>query len=183
MEQNLSNLKWYVVYTKPKTERKVATSIHDMGIESYLPMHKIIRQWSDRKKKLEVPLFPNYVFVKTNELMRECLFSIKELVRFVSIERKPVVIRDNEIVTIKRILNEDLEVVPEEYLQEGLKVRIAHGQFAGLEGVIAKKFSKTRLIIRIEVLMKAFSVNLPASYAEMIDADWPACNKQLEVVH
>lgn len=158
---------WYVVYTMPKSEKKVANCISEMGIESYLPMHKVIRQWSDRKKKLEVPLFPNYVFVRVNETRRGSLFSIKELVRFVSIEKKPVVVREKEILTIKRVLNEDVPVMTEEYFQEGMKVRIEYGQFAGLEGVIIKKNSNTRLIIKIEGLMKAFSFNVSAHMAEV----------------
>jgi transcription antitermination factor NusG len=169
MDPQVQDLKWHVVYTRPKSERKVAAKIADMGIESYLPMYKVVRQWSDRKKRLIVPLFPNYVFVKVNTLCRGYLFSIKELVRFVSIEQKPVVVRENEITTIQRILCEDVEVLPEEYFQEGMRVRIGQGQFAGLEGVIAKRCSKTRLIIKIDGLMKAFSINLSACHVEMLD--------------
>lgn len=168
MDSPLQELKWHVVYTSPKAERKVAASITDMEIESYLPLYKVVRQWSDRKKKMIAPLFPNYVFVKVNELMRRQLFSIKEVVRFVSIEQKPVVIREKEIVTIKQILREDVELTPEAYLQEGMKVKIGYGQFAGLEGVIIRRSGKTRLVIRIDGLMKAFSVNLSTHHAEMI---------------
>ncbi|UXE67985.1 MAG: UpxY family transcription antiterminator [Chryseotalea sp. WA131a] len=171
-DTNLHENKWYVVYTLPKSERKVASSIAAMGIESYLPMHKVIRQWSDRKKKMEVPLFSNYVFVKVDDVRRRLLFSIDELLKFVSIEGKPVVIRENEILTIKRLLSGDFdEISTEEYFhfQEGMKVRIAHGHFAGLEGVVIKKCNKSRLIIKVEGLMKAFSFVLSSKYAKKID--------------
>lgn len=160
--------KWYVVYTKPKLERKVASNIEDLGIESYLPMCKVIRQWSDRRKKMIVPLFPNYVFVKVSEGMRGCLFSIKELVKFVSIERRPVVIREAEITKIKRVLETDTDVAHEEYWQQGMKVKIQHGQFAGLEGVILDTYNKARLVVKVDGLMRAFSVNISASYAEIM---------------
>ncbi|MCA4896304.1 MAG: UpxY family transcription antiterminator [Cytophagales bacterium] len=170
MNANLSEPNWYVVYTRPKSERKVASSITDMGIESYLPMHKVVRQWSDRKKKIEVPLFSNYVFVKVDDVRRRLLFSIKELLKFVSIEGKPVVIRENEILTIKKVLSGDFDdISTEEYFQEGMKVKITHGLFAGLEGVIIKKCNKTKLIITIKELMKAVSFVIPAEFTEKID--------------
>lgn len=159
---------WYVVYTMPKSEKKVAESISGMGIESYLPMHKVIRQWSDRKKKLEVPLFPSYVFVKVNETKRVSLFSIKELIRFVSIEKKPVVVREKVIMNIKRVLSEDVQVATEEYFQEGMRVRIGYGQFAGMEGVIIKKNNSTRLVVKIDGLMKAFSFNIASHVVETV---------------
>jgi transcription antitermination factor NusG len=170
MNASLLELKWYVVYTRPRSERKVASTIAEMGIEPYLPMHKVVRQWSDRKKKMKVPLFSNYVFVKVDDVRRRLLFSIEELVKFVSIEGKPVVIRENEILKVKLILSGDIDdISTEEYFQEGMKIRIAHGQFAGLEGVIIERCNKSRLMIRIEGLMKAFSFVISPKYAEKIN--------------
>jgi transcription antitermination factor NusG len=80
MEIQAKKCSWHVVYTMPNSERKVATAIAEMGIEPYLPLHKVMRQWSDRKKKLLVPLFPNYVFVNVSPEKRGYLYSIKELV-------------------------------------------------------------------------------------------------------
>jgi transcription antitermination factor NusG len=169
MNAKLYDAKWYVVYTKPKSERKVALRVIDMGIESYLPMHTVQRQWSDRKKKMEAPLFSNYVFVKVDDVKRRLLFSIKELLKFVSIEGKPVVIRDHEILLIKQVLTGDFDSIStEEYFQEGMKVKIKHGQFAGIEGTVIKRCNRSRLMIRIEGVMKAFSFVISAKYAEEI---------------
>jgi transcription antitermination factor NusG len=160
--------KWHVVYTMPNNERKVVSRITDMGIESYLPLQKVIRQWRDRKKKLEVPLFPNYVFVKVDEPRRGSLMSIRELVGFVSIGKKPVVVKEEEILAIQHATNQDLRVVPEEKFCEGKKVRIGYGQFSGLEGTIVQKNGNTRLIITIEGLGRAFSFNICSSIAEAV---------------
>jgi len=92
INESRQGLKWHVIYTMPRAERKVASSIDEMGIESYLPLYKVTRQWSDRKKKVEVPLFPNYVFVKVSEKGRRVIFNIKEPVKFISIDNKPVVV-------------------------------------------------------------------------------------------
>ena len=159
---------WYTIFTRPRTEKKVASQVEELGAESFLPVHKVIKQWSDRKKRMEVPLFPNYVFVRTHEKALHSLFTIKHLVKFVSIERRPVVVREKEIDTIKLILNEDTELSSCENFQEGRKVRILRGHLAGLEGVIVKQNSKTRLIIKIEGLERSLSINMPANYAEII---------------
>lgn len=168
MISTVLDFKWHVVYTRPKSERKVAESIADLGLEFYLPLQEVVRQWSDRRKRMEVPLFPNYVFVKTDEVRRLSLFAIKELVNFVSIEKKPVVIREKEIVTIKRLLSKGAEIAPEEYFQVGSEVKIMKGQFAGLEGIVIRKSGKMRLMIRITAIMRAFSVNLPVDAVESL---------------
>jgi transcription antitermination factor NusG len=171
MKAKSSELKWYVVYTRPNSERKVASSITEMGIESYLPMHKVVRQWSDRKKKMEVPLFTGYVFVKVDDVRRVVLFSIQELVKFVSIDKKPVVVRETEILTIKNVLNRDFgDISIEEYFQEGMKVKITQGQFAGLEGEVITKCNKSRLVIKVDGLRKAFSFEISTKAAMVVDA-------------
>jgi transcription antitermination factor NusG len=162
---------WHVVYTRPQSERKVASSIEEMGMESYLPLHKVIRRWSDRRKKMEIPLFPNYVFVKVDRVKRMSLYNIKELVNFVAIDKKPVIIAEKEIVTIKRVLGEEVMVSSEEYFQEGVIVRMTHGPLAGLEGLVVKKNSNARLVIKIDGLMKAFSFNVPSHWAEVVVAE------------
>jgi transcription antitermination factor NusG len=136
-----------------------------MGIESYLPMHKVMRQWSDRKKKLEVPLFPNYVFVKVDDLRRRYLYTINEIVRFVSIENRPVVVREKDILMIKAVLNNDLDVSSEEDFKEGMAVRIVSGQFVGVEGVLVKKGGNSRLLVRLDSVSMAFSFNI---YTRMV---------------
>jgi transcription antitermination factor NusG len=166
---NPTKLNWHVVYTRPKAERKVALSVSELGIESYLPLQTVVRQWSDRKKRMVVPLFPNYVFVKVNDVKRIQLFCIKELVKFVSIDNKPVVIRENEIDAIRNVLQENSDVSSEEYFdfKYGTKVRVAHGPFTGLGGTIVMKKGKTRLVVKIDGLMKAFSFEIPRQMVEM----------------
>jgi transcription antitermination factor NusG len=168
METKAEKSNWHVVYTMPKSERKVASAIAELGMEPYLPLHNVVRQWSDRKKKLLVPLFPNYVFVKVNPEKRGYLYSIRELVRFVSIEKKPVVVREKEITTLKQVLSGDLDVANEVYFQQGMKVRVMVGQFSGLEGIVTKVNGNTRLTVKIDGLMRAFSFNVSAHHTEVV---------------
>lgn len=168
MKQHNLNVQWHVIYTRPRAERQIARSIEKIGIEFFLPFYKVERKWSDRKKKIEVPLFPNYIFVRVdNNLTKSKILSVKHVVKFISIDGRPLVVREQDITSIKKILNDDLDVAPENYFHEGMKVRIKGGQFNGFEGVIVKKFNDTRLIISISTLMKAYSFNISSSYVEV----------------
>ena len=166
MNEILQCPRWHVVYTMPKAEKKVASSIGEIGIETYLPLCTEVRQWSDRRKKIEVPLFPNYVFVKVDERSRRCIYNIKESVRFISIDNRPAVVGEKEIQTIKQVLSAGNKVSSEAYFQQGMTVRIKHGQFAGLEGLVLKRNGTTRLLVRIERLMKAYSFNISSDLVE-----------------
>lgn len=160
---------WYVVHTTPQREKTVANQIGNMGMEFFLPTYKTVRQWSDRKKKVELPLFPNYVFVYTSERERHLLFSISNLVKFVSFESKPVKVRETEIAAVRRVLDaDDVEVGEASYFENGSKVRIARGQLAGLEGRVLKQNGKSRLLIRIDELQKAFSINVATNLLEAV---------------
>ena len=162
--ENHSHLKsnWYAVYTYPNAERKVYNKAKEMGVETYLPVQTVVRQWSDRKKKLEVPLFPGYVFVRTSLMKRFGLLKIKELVRFVSFGGQPVAIPEKEIESVQKISEKKLPLESEPFQAgTGRKVLITDGQFAGTEGVFIKRKGKERLLIQLEVLKQSISVEIP----------------------
>ncbi|MBB5440786.1 transcription antitermination factor NusG [Pedobacter sp. AK017] len=160
MNAKLNEKKWHVIYTMPQSERKVKAAIDAIGIETFLPLQSIIKQWSDRKKKMQVPLFPSYIFVKAEANMLGMLLSIKGVVRFVSIQKKTVVIREKEVLAFKQILTRCEGISTEDFFTQGMKVLISVGQFSGLEGIILQKNGKKRLLIKINVLNRAFSVNI-----------------------
>lgn len=159
---------WYVVYTAPKAEKKIAKTVSDLGIESYLPLYTSIRKWSDRKKKVELPLFPNYVFVKTENKNRFELFNVHGILKFVSVQRNPVVVRENVIEMIRKAMDHEFEVLQEDYFQTGTEVLVKEGQLSGLTGVVLKQNGSSRVMLRIEKLQKAFSINIPTQYLEQI---------------
>ena len=98
-------MNWYVVYTKPKWEKKVAEQLRNSGIECYCPLITQVRQWSDRKKKVEVPLFNSYVFVQLPDSERNAVFQSVGVVRYLFWLGKPAVVRDEEISIIKKWMN------------------------------------------------------------------------------
>lgn len=161
--------KWYVAYTLPRSEKKAQSKLDVMGITSYLPMHQTLRTWSDRMKKLLVPLFPNYLFVNISDKKRHETFSVREIVKYVSFEGRPAIVNDSIIDSLKNILKEKVEVTVEDWVKAGDNVIITGGPFMGTEGVVLNKNGKTRLIIQIAALQRSVSVNISASDVVLVD--------------
>ncbi|MCZ2458725.1 MAG: UpxY family transcription antiterminator [Chitinophagales bacterium] len=112
-------MKWLAIYTRPRWEKKVDELLKGKGVESYCPLNKVRRKWSDRIKIIEEPLFKSYVFVKLSDADRTRVRMTDGVINFVYWNRKPAVIRQSEINAIKRFLNEyeNVEVHPMEFRQ------------------------------------------------------------------
>jgi transcription antitermination factor NusG len=164
------NLKknWYVAYTTPQSERKAKARLDEMEVRSFLPMQTVVRQWSDRKKKLEVPVFPNYLFIYTNSFERFEIIKMPELVYYVSFEGKAVTVSEEIITSLEKILTSDVEVTNENFVRTGSKIKITDGRFAGAEGILLRKNGKTRLVVSIEVLKRSISVDISAACVESV---------------
>lgn len=142
--------KWYVVYSKPRWEKKLYAKLLEAGIEAYCPLNKVKKKWSDRMKTVEVPLFTSYVFVKILENQKSKVRETPGVVNFVYEEGKPAVIREKEIEKIQRFLEEyqNVEVVPSEF-RKGQIVKVNEGLFVDEEGkVIDTHNNKVRVVIK-----------------------------------
>jgi transcription antitermination factor NusG len=136
--------KWLAVYTRSRWEKKVNQLLLEKGFESYCPLNKIRRKWSDRMKTVEEPLFKSYVFVKVTEEDRTAVRMTNGVINFVYWNSKPAVIKEKEINAIKRFLNEyeNVEVQPME-LQAHQRVKITTGPLMDQEGEIVSVNRKT----------------------------------------
>jgi transcription antitermination factor NusG len=131
------NKKWYAIYTKPRWEKKVNQLLTEKGIESYCPLNKVKKKWSDRVKTVEEPLFKSYVFVKVNDDSRTKVRMTDGVINFVYWNKKPAVIKEKEIQAIRLFLDEyeNVEVHPIEFkLQQ--RVRVLSGSLMDQEGKI-----------------------------------------------
>lgn len=142
---------WFAIYTKPKYEKKVADRLEKSGIEVYCPMVSQIKQWSDRKKKVETPLIPSYVFVNIAEKNRNAVFDIPGVVRYLFWLGKPAIIRENEILALKESLKETFSAVAISAYKKGDSINIAEGPFKGKEGII-KEVGKNRVQLILKEL-------------------------------
>ena len=145
-----NNEQWYALYTKPRWEKKVSKLLDDRGIENYCPINKVTKQWSDRKKVVLEPVFKSYVFVKIGEKEKWELKKVNGVLNFVYWLGKPAPIRESEILTIRKFLNEFQNVeVSELSLKVNDSVKIKNGVFMNYEGVLVELIgNKAR--VRIE---------------------------------
>lgn len=145
-------MNWYVVYTKPKWEKKVAEKLNQIGIECYCPLITQIKEWSDRKKKIEVPLFNSYVFVQLTDKDRNSVFQIAGVVRYLFWLGKPAVVRDEEINIIKRSLKaENICDISVTSIQVGDRIKLETGAFSNQDAIV-QEVSNTHYILVLESL-------------------------------
>ncbi|HEY6979112.1 MAG TPA: UpxY family transcription antiterminator [Chitinophagaceae bacterium] len=158
--------KWYALYTKPRWEKKVDNILLQKGIESWCPVQKVERQWSDRKKIIYDPLFKSYVFVHITEDERLTVLQTDGALNFVHYLNKPAVIRDEEIELIKSYLLEEkanISVQSLETFKENDKVIIKHGVFMDNTGTVLRHVPK-KVYVKLESLQQVMIVEFPAEY-------------------
>jgi transcription elongation factor/antiterminator RfaH len=164
----MENSQWHVVYTFPNFEKKIYNQLLQQNIDAYLPCQHVVRQWSDRKKKVEVPLFPNYVFVKVSKSEHFKVLSTNGVVRFISFCGIPAVMPKEDIEAIRLLINGNWKIDKEAYFAVGDRVKIIHGPLAGLEGIWLEKRGAKRFGIRFESIKQAVSIDIHSCYLEKI---------------
>ncbi len=139
MSNTKENIFWYVVYTRPRWEKKIAKILDNKGLENYCPLNKVSKQWSDRKKIVLEPLFKGYIFIKINESNKWDIKLIDGIINYVYWLGKPAKVRDTEINTIKMFLNEfeNIEIV-DSNLRLHTKVAITTGILMNYKGIIVE---------------------------------------------
>jgi transcription antitermination factor NusG len=172
---------WYVAHTVPRYEKKVHDELVKKQVEVYLPVQKVYRQWSDRVKKIDVPLFPSYVFIKGSESDKQSTLRTKGVLRFVSFGGKPAQVCDRDINAIKKLENEVLEV--EQGLVEGSLVRIIRGPLAGFEGVLFSKKGKYRFGVRIDTIKHSLSLEVPITILEELHPDYITGHPHVRMIY
>lgn len=140
---------WFALYTRPKNEKKVTEQLVKLGIEVYCPLVTQVKQWSDRKKKVETPLISSYVFINIEEKDRNIVFEAFGVVRYLFWLGKPAIIRDEEIYLLKDSLKEVISTFEISEIKPGDMMNISRGPFQGKEGVVkAVEKNKIQLILK-----------------------------------
>ncbi len=141
-------MKWYVVYTRPRWEKKVYSLLTAKSIESYCPLNKVRRKWSDRIKLVEEPLFKSYLFVKTDDEGRLPVRMTDGVVNFVYWNGKPAIVKEKEIQTIKKFLDEHEQVALVKMdFKPNDKVVITSGPLMDKEGKVLEVKNKVAKVI------------------------------------
>ena len=162
--------KWYALYTKPRWEKKIDSVLIRKGVESWCPLQKIERQWSDRKKIIEDPLFKSYVFVRIDSLEKTKVLMTDGVLNFVHYLGKPAVIKDEEVDNIKRYLAEkdaSIFIISQDGFQPDTKIRVNHGVFMDNEGTVIRGGRK-KVYVKLESLGQIVVVEFPAEFLSPI---------------
>ena len=162
--------KWYALYTKPRWEKKIDGRLVKKGIESWCPLQKIEKQWSDRKKIIEEPLFKSYIFVRIDPTEKADVLMTDGILNFVHYLKKPAVIKDSEVETIKKYLSEKdakVSIISEEGYAKETKIKVNHGVFMGNEGTVLRG-GKKKVYVRLESLGQVMVVEFPAEFLSPI---------------
>ncbi len=159
---------WYAVYTRPHHEKVAYRQLLEQNIVAYLPLLTTLRQWSDRKKKVFIPLFSCYLFVCVNMQEYYKALNVDGIVRYITFAGKAAAIPAKQIQLIKNILEQDIEVEETpEYINTGTKVEVVAGPLTGNCGEMIDYFGKRRVIIRIEEINKSMLVNVPLNILKL----------------
>jgi len=154
-------MNWFVLYVKSGNEKKITSQLERLGVEVFCPMVIQIRQWSDRKKKVETPLFNSYVFVRLDEHERDIVFQVPRVFRYVFWLGKPAVARDQEILALKEGLKETMEKVVVTNIKKGDVLDVSVGPFKGKQGIVKEINGKS-----VQILLKDLGLKVRLIKAE-----------------
>lgn len=145
-------MNWYVVYTKPKWEKKVAERLNEIGITTYCPLITKLSQWSDRKKRIQVPLFNSYIFVQIQENNRNSIFEIPGAIRYLFWLGKPAIVKEMEIQIIQDWLNapDTFKIMVDKW-QKGDKIVLKSGPFV-TQSAIVQEIKQNHYVLVLESL-------------------------------
>ncbi|MDA3929523.1 MAG: UpxY family transcription antiterminator [Prolixibacteraceae bacterium] len=160
MENNKKQ--WFAVYTKSRAEKKVQLELEFQGIENFLPIHKKLRQWSDRKKWVEAPLISGYIFVYIEAIEYDRVLRTNGVVSYVRFEGKAAIIPENQINNLKRLLQQsELAIkVSTKNFTKGDEIEVLGGPLMGLQGTLILVKGKKKVAIQLKQLNIAFTVEL-----------------------
>ncbi len=152
---------WFALRVRSNYEHVAALHLRDRGFEEFSPTYKTERQWSDRKKQIEMPLFRGYVFCRLNPEDRSPVLTTPGTVGFV---KGPAAVPDHEIEGVRRMIGSGLLVAPWPFLQVGQPVLIERGPLTGVEGIIQEVKKTFRLVVSIPMLQRSVSAEIDRTW-------------------
>ena len=138
---------WYAAYTSANHEKRVAQQLTWRSVEHFLPVYESVRRWKDRRVKLEMPLFPGYVFVHLALRDRLRVLQVPGVARLVGFNGTPTALPEAEIAALRGGLESGLRAEPHPFMTVGRRVRVKYGALAGVQGILLKKKNRARLVV------------------------------------
>jgi transcription antitermination factor NusG len=160
--------RWYAASTSPRHEKWVACQLRGYEIDCFLPLYKSLRRWKDRRKELELPLFPGYLFVHIALKNRLQVLRIPGVTQLVGGYGKPVPLPEQEIEALRKGLESGVYAEAHSCLKVGRRVRVKHGPLTGAHGILVRKKQNCRIVISIDAIMRSVALEIDESDVQPI---------------
>ncbi len=170
---NPADARWVAVYTVARHEKVVARQLGERRIETFLPLYRSLRRWKDRKKEVELALFPSYVFVRIAALNKLPVLQVPGVISIVTFNGEMAALPEQEINALRNGLDHQVCAEPCPYLKVGKRVRVVRGPMAGAEGILSRKKDRYRFVISVDVLMRSVALEVDASDLELVHSARP----------
>lgn len=158
--------RWYAAYTNPNHEKRVAMQLGQRSVEHFLPLYDSVRRWKDRRMKLQLPLFPGYVFVRLALRDRMQVLQVPSVVRLVGFNGAPAALAEEEIESLRCALIEGVRAEPHPFLRVGRRVRITAGPLAGREAILVRWKGDLRVVLSTELIQRSVLIHIDAASVE-----------------
>ena len=163
-------LRWFALYVRVRHERTVERQLAEKGLEAFLPCYVARRQWADRLKMIEFPLFPGYLFCRFTSQQRGAVLSAFGVVRIVGFGNQLMPVDDGEILALQQAVRAGVECEPAAYLKIGQRVRVGYGALNGVEGILTEAKKGHRLILSVTLLERSVSVEVDGAAVEAVSS-------------
>lgn len=151
---------WYATHVYSRHEKQVVSQLQERNVDCFLPVYRSVRKWKDRRKELDLALFPGYVFVHMDLKDRLRVLQLPSVVRFVSFNGHPAPLPDGEIENLYNGLASGIRAEPHPYLKVGYRVRVKYGPFAGVEGILIRRKEKFRVVLSVDLIMRSVAIEV-----------------------
>jgi len=162
---------WYAIYVRSRHEFRISERLTKAGIDTFLPVVERLSRWKDRKRLMNFPLFPGYLFVCTDKSPQSRLSVLKTrgIVRFLgNVPGEPEPVPEEQIISLRTLIENKAFLEPYPYLKEGQRVRIKRGPLSGVEGIFVEKYGQHMLVISVDILLKGASLKIDAVEVETV---------------
>jgi transcription antitermination factor NusG len=169
IQDSISAPHWHALYTRHQHEKRIARILSSKGHDIFLPLYASTRRWQDRDKRLSLPLFPCYVFIRGGLDRQVQILSTPGVFTIVGWTGRPAIIPHGQIEGVRRLVESAIRIEPHPFLKTGDRVRVTSGALRGLEGLLARKKNLFRLVVSLEMLGRSAAVEIDISCIEKLD--------------
>lgn len=165
---------WYATYTRSRHEKVVAEALEKRSVEHFLPLYETVRTWKNGRFKVQLPLFPGYLFVHIALCDRLQVLRVPGVVRLVGFNGVPAALPQDEIEIMRNALRKGIEAEPHPYLRVGQRVRITSGPMEGLQGILLRRRGRPRVVVSVDLIMRSVALDIDAAQVEPVKMNLPA---------